>query len=264
MAPPIIALLTDFGETDYFVPSMKGVIAGINPEVRIMDITHQIPPHNVQAGAFILNAVFRYFPADTIFLAVVDPGVGTSRRILLAQFEGYSFVAPDNGILTYALERTEYPEVREITADHYFISQTGRTFEGRDKMAPIAAWITKNVEADKFGKLIEDYRRLPVEQAQMSGETITGKIVYQDKFGNLISNIPIQALQKLDPELKNLQVQSGEHNILLKDSYSAVDKGRLLALAGSLGSLEIAVREGSAAEESGLRPGDTVFVKKTY
>ncbi len=262
MKPPVIALLTDFGEEDFFVPAMKGVIAGINPDAHIADITHQVPSHNIQAGAFILNAVFRYFPADTVFLAVVDPGVGTRRRILLAQLEGCSFVAPDNGLLSYVLDGAEHPEVRDVTAGHYFLPQTGRTFEGRDKMAPVAAWVSKDVDGDKFGGMIDDFHCFPVDRPRINGDSVTGKVVYQDKFGNLITNIAANDLQALAPDPESLRIRSAGRDFPFVESYGAVDKGCLLALTGSLGSLEIAVREGSAAQETGLKPGDPVSVEK--
>jgi S-adenosyl-L-methionine hydrolase (adenosine-forming) len=264
MTPPIIAILTDFGEKDFFVPSMKGVIKGINPDVHIVDISHQVPSYDIQAGAFVLNAVFPYFPAGTVFLSVVDPGVGTPRRILLAQFEGYSFVAPDNGILSYVLAESDYPEVRHVTARHYFLPQTGQTFEGRDIMAPVAAWVSKNMDGNKFGELIDDFTRFPYEQARISEESLAGRIVYQDKFGNLISNISAEALHALAPNHENLIIRSSNHEIPLVESYRSVEKGRLLALTGSLGSIEIAVREGSAAEETGLKPGDSVVIRKKF
>lgn len=264
MAPPIIAILSDFGEKDFFVPSMKGVITGINPDAHILDISHQVPSYNIHAGAFVLNAVYRYFPSGTVFLVVVDPGVGSSRRILLAQFQGYSFVAPDNGILSYVLSEAEFPEIRHVTSDHYFLPQTGRTFEGRDIMAPVAAWISKDVDGDKFGELIDDFNRFPLERARISEGSLTGRIMYQDKFGNLISNISAEALQTVDPDFERLQIRASDRDIQLVESYSSVEKGRLLALIGSLGSLEIAVREGSAAEETGLKPGDSVVVEKKF
>lgn len=264
MTPPIIAMLTDFGEKDFFVPSMKGVIKGINPDAHIIDISHQVPSHNIQAGAFVLNAAFRYFPAGTVFLAVVDPGVGSSRRILLAQFEGYSFVAPDNGLLSYVLAEAEHQEVRHVTAGHYFLPQTGRTFEGRDKMAPVASWVSKNVDGDKFGELIDGFNRFSFDRARISDESITGRIIYQDKFGNLISNISEKAMLTLSSSLDNLRLRASGRDIPFVESYNSVEKGRLLALTGSLGSLEIAVREGSAAEETGLEPGDSVVVEKKF
>ncbi len=255
-------MLTDFGDRDFFVPSMKGVIKGINPDADIMDITHHIPAFDIRAGAFVLNAVFRYCPAGTIFLAVVDPGVGSSRRILLAQFEGYSFVAPDNGMLTYVLAGVQYPEVRHVTSSHYFHPETGCTFEGRDKMSPVAGWVSKNVDGTKFGELVDDFVRFPFERTRINGKSVSGQIIYQDKFGNLISNISEKVLQSLSPEPENLCLRVSSHSIPMVESYSSAEKGGLLALIGSLGSLEIAVREGSAADETGIKPGDTVIVEK--
>lgn len=263
MSEAIIALLTDFGDDDYFVASMKGVIAGINPGVRLIDITHQVPSFQVETAAFILRAAFTYFPKGTIFVTVVDPGVGTARKILLAKCMDYYFIAPDNGVLSlvFADETPEF--IRELSNAEYFLLESSPTFEGRDKMAPAAAWLSTGVECENFGPECASYIRMKVQKPQKRRKKIYGHILYIDKFGNLITNIPESMLKDFmqdEQKIEAIFVASGQE-IPFKESYGSVEKGELLSLPGSLGLLEIAVREGSAQEILGLKKGDPVCIQ---
>jgi S-adenosylmethionine hydrolase len=261
MEYPLIALVTDFGEEDFFVGSIKGVIARINPSLRVQDITHLVPSFDILAGSFILYAACRYYPSGTIFLVVVDPGVGSSRRILLAETDEYIFIAPDNGVLGLVLESQKIRRMFEVTNSRYFLPSPKTTFDGRDKMAPVAAWVSKGEALSAFGNEISGYERIRLQEARIEKGGILGQILYADKFGNLITNIPVGRmlrLKELDEEKKLSCRVKGRRIHRFERSYSFVEKGELLFLPGSLDLIEIAVREGSAQEILGAAPGDGV------
>ncbi len=263
MKTPVIALLTDFGEEDFFVGSLKGVIATVNPSVPVVDITHHVPSFDVPAGGFILYAAYRYYPSGTIFLAVVDPGVGTARKILLVETEDYMFVAPDNGLLGLALEAESLKALIDIKNTKYFLPVPSSTFEGRDKMAPAAAWLSKGIAPSEFGPPVSDYVRMDVQKPQVENEEISGQILYVDKFGNCITNIPAEEVRRIQGGTKERRMacRVGKRELTrFEPSYSFVDKGELFVLPGSLGLIEIAVREGSAQERLAIHPGDPVRI----
>lgn len=263
MEHPVIALITDFGDEDFFVGSLKGVITTINPAAKIIDITHHIPSFSVFAGSFVLYAAFEYFPARTIFLSVVDPGVGSRRPILLVQTEDYFFVAPDNGILTLVLEKSRPLLIRHVTHRKYFLSPSSQTFEARDRMAPVAGWISKGVPPQNFGPPAKDIERLAVHPPRKQKGRIIGTILYVDKFGNLITNIPGKMVMTRAPGRSPGRVALDVHETRItscKACYSGVPAGKLLFLTGSLGLIEIAAREGSAAEIIGAEPGEDVII----
>ncbi len=255
--------MTDFGEDDFFVASLKGVIAKINPPARIIDITHRLPSFDIKAGSFILFSSYKYFPARTIFLVVVDPGVGTSRKILLAETDNYFFIAPDNGVLSLVLEEEGIRQLREVTNQNYFLPEQSRTFEGRDKMAPAAAWLSRGISCEEFGPEANSYEKYNTEKPQIKRDEIIGHILYIDKFGNLITNIP-------EGMLKFLQKKTGKKKLSLsiedmeitsfEQSYSSVKKGELIFLVGSVGLIEIAAKESSAAQRLKIKNGDEVKI----
>lgn len=273
MDRPVIGLLTDFGDEDFFVASLKGVIAQINPAAHVIDITHHVPSFNVLSGSFMLYAAYRYFPSQTIFLAVVDPGVGSSRKILCVETDRYFFIGPDNGILSMALDKETILQVREVTEKEYFLPHLTSTFEARDKMAPVAAWLSKGTPCEKFGPEIVTYSQFNVRKPKGEGDNLVGRIVHIDKFGNMITNIPAEMLlEKLEgrnsqslrlrlmggaqvdtPELKSL-------DIIHRKNYAEAEKGEVCCLRGSLGFLEIAIREGSAAEWLKVNVGDGIVL----
>lgn len=264
MFRPLIALLTDFGTRDYFVASLKGVILSINPEASIVDLTHEIPDYNLMAAAVVLWACYKFFPAGTIFLSVVDPQVGTERRIILAQTEKHSFIAPDNGLLSLVIDDEE-AELYEIKNKKYFLTEGRSTFEARDKMAPACAWLSLGLPVSELGRPISSAEKIALPKPKMKGKEIEGQIVYQDKFGNLFTNLN----QKLIAEFlnknsgDNLTLMAGKKKITeLASTYSQGSSDKPFFLINSLGLLEIAVYQGSAAEQLGLGPGDTVVLKK--
>src|SRR5438132_166772 len=189
MSRPVIALLTDFGTRDHYVGTMKGVALGICSDATLVDITHEVPPHDVLAGALELAASYRFFPSGTIFLVVVDPGVGSLRRALAADAGEYRFVAPDNGVLSVALDETPARRVVELTERRYARPTVSRTFEGRDRFAPAAAWLAKGIELSALGRQAGSVRRIDVPQPHIEGDRITGEVLRVDRFGNLITNI---------------------------------------------------------------------------
>src|SRR6266545_5501656 len=177
MARPVIALLTDFGSRDHYAGTMKGVILGICPDATMVDISHDLPPHDVVAGALELAASYKYFPAGTIFLVVVDPGVGSARRGIAADAGGYRFVAPDNGVLTLALKDPAPKRVVELTERRYTRPTVSRTFEGRDRFAPAAAWLGKGIDLAALGRPAGDIQRLAIPQPQVQADRIDGEVV---------------------------------------------------------------------------------------
>ncbi len=273
MDRPVIGVLTDFGDEDFFVPSLKGVISQINPEARIIDITHRVPSFSVISGSFLLYAAYRYFPEKTIFLAVVDPGVGSSRKIICVQTERYYFIGPDNGVLSMALDEETFTHVREVAEDEYFLPHPTSTFEARDKMAPVAAWLSKGIPCEKFGPKIVSYKRLDVRKPKGEGNNLIGAILHIDKFGNLITNVPAEMLaqkrQGSDSRLLRLRLVRGSKiespepiglDVIFRKTYGEAQKGEALCLSGSLGLVEIAIREGSASEWLKARVGDGIIL----
>jgi S-adenosylmethionine hydrolase len=258
-----IALLTDFSEKDFFVPSLKAVIAGINPEARTIDITHEVPSFDIRAASFILFSCYAFFPEGTVFLAVVDPGVASGRAILLAETRRYFFIAPDNGLLTLPIKNEEIISLRNVTRSRFWLTEGTTTFEARDRMAPVAAWLTHGVAPGEFGPEVKNYRRLRIRQPVRSGREIAGAILYQDKFGNLMTNIPASMLPRTGPSKTKagMVLQLGQKRIdRFVTSYAEVKDDRPLFLVNSQGLIEIAAREGSAAAALGAKPGDPVRI----
>src|SRR3954468_18291179 len=187
--PPVIALLSDFGLRDHYVGAMKGVMLGITPDAVLVDLTHDIPPHDIHQGSHQLAAACGYFPPETVFLAVVDPGVGSARRALAVQAGGYHFVAPDNGLLTAALAGRPPARTVEITAPQYARPAISRTFEGRDRFGPAAAWLARGTAIEALGPPVADYLRLDIPAPSASGSRLTGVVLFVDRFGNAVTNI---------------------------------------------------------------------------
>jgi len=257
MPKPLITLTTDFGLADHFVGTMKGVILGIAPGAQIVDISHDVQPFEVTDGAFTIAQAWRYFPKRTVHVIVVDPGVGSTRRPLLAEAAGQFFIAPDNGVLSMVLAR-EKAKVRHITADRYFLKPLSRTFHGRDVFAPVGAHLAAGVPAARFGKLIEDYLRLALEQPTRSGKrTWTGSILKVDRFGNLITNLHID-------DFPNVQTHAFALNVGLQTvtrlalTFTECQPGELFAVVGSSGYLEVATNQGSASKVLGCGAGSPV------
>src|SRR5271167_3948481 len=190
---PIITLTTDFGTNDHFVGAMKGVIVDIAPDAQIVDISHAVQAFDVLDGALAISQAYSYFPNGTIHMGVVDPGVGTTRRPILASSDGYHFVAPDNGVLSLVYAREERIHVRHITSEHYFLQPVSNTFHARDIFAPVAAWLTKEVDSQKFGDEVEEYVRFSAPKPKaVDGNRLRGVVLKVDRFGNIVTNITAQ------------------------------------------------------------------------
>lgn len=260
MARPLIALLTDFGLRDHYAGTMKGVVLGVCPDVTFVDISHDIPPHDVLAGALELAAAYRYFPSGTIFLAVVDPGVGSTRRGIAADTGDFRFVAPDNGVLSVVLDQTKPKAVVELTDRRYARPTISRTFEGRDRFAPAAAWLAKGLALTALGRPAGSLVHLQVPTPRTTAEGVEGEVLRVDRFGNLITNIDQPILEKLGG---SIAVDIGSHHIpRIVSTYADVAAGDPCALIGSSDHLEIAVNGGSAAGALGLGRGAAVHVRR--
>ncbi len=260
----LITLLTDFGDRDYFVGSMKGVILTINPQATIVDLSHQIAPHAIEEAAYLLRSCYTSFPEGTIHVAVVDPGVGTARRPLLVTTPRHFFLAPDNGILSYVVDEENQIEGREITNRQFRLESAGRTFDGRDLFAPAAAWLTKNHPPSAFGPVVHDVRTFPISKPRWESGTLVGDIVYVDRFGNLISNFTPVHLKELQEVTKRSSpfIRIAGHRIdALVGSYSEGDRETPGALINSNGHLEIFLKEGHASAE--LKVGRGEFITLT-
>ncbi len=189
MARPTIALLTDFGHADHYAGTLKGVLLSLCPDATLVDITHDIPPHDVLTAALELAACYRYFPPATIFLVVVDPGVGSARRGLVAEAGDYRFVAPDNGVLSLVFQDARPRKVVDLTERRYARPTVSKTFEGRDRFAPAAGWLAKGIELTAMGRPVSHWHVLPVPQPEVSGQRMAGQVLRVDRFGNLVTNI---------------------------------------------------------------------------
>lgn len=259
----VITLLTDFGDRDYFVASMKGVILGINPQARIVDLSHGIAPHQIDEAAYLLKAAYKYFPDGTVHVAVVDPGVGSLRRPLLVTTSRHFFVAPDNGLLSYIYQEESGIEVRQIENRQYRLDSEGATFDGRDLFAPAAAWLTKGQQPGSYGKLIRDYVKLPLAEPEWQGSVLSGRIVYVDRFGNLISNLTPFHIKEVQGKTRrsDVSIRLGDVTINgLVRSYSQGDPAVPHALINSNGRVEIFIKEGSAADRLKLGRGEKIEV----
>ncbi len=189
MARPVVAFLSDFGTRDHYAGTLKAVVLSVCPDATLVDIGHEIPAHDVLAGALELAACYRYFPAGTIFLVVVDPGVGSSRRGIAADCGDYKFVAPDNGVLSAVFRESPPKKVVELTERKYARPTVSRTFEGRDRFAPAAGWLAKGIALVSLGRSIANFQTIDLPQPVVAAREITGEVVRVDRFGNLITNI---------------------------------------------------------------------------
>lgn len=247
----LITLLTDFGNQDSFVASMKGVVLTINPQASIVDLSHHVPPHSVEEAAYLLKSCYRYFPEGTVHVAVVDPGVGSARRPLLVTTARYYFIGPDNGLFSQILKDEDEVEVREIQNRQYRLESVGHTFDGRDLFAPSAAWLAKGTPPSSFGQIIHDPVMLSIVQPSRQGNRLVGRIEHVDRFGNLISNLTLQHLEDVHSVTKHRQLSvriGGQIIEGLVVNYSEGMADQPSALINSDGRLEIFVKEASASD----------------
>jgi len=257
----LITLLTDFGLKDAYVGTMKGVVVGLAPEARVVDICHEVPPQDIRGGGLLWAQAVPYFPPGSIHVAVVDPGVGSRRKIVAVEARGSIFLAPDNGILGYVLKRREVRRAVEVKRSKHFLHPVSATFHGRDIFAPVAARLACGLPLDALGPVYRGYRleKLPsthLRRRTLGGTKLTethGQVVHIDAFGNAVTNLrPRQA-----SALRELKAGSVRLPRLVR-TYSQVKAGEALVLVGSSGYLEIAVNRGRAAEALGLTVGERV------
>jgi S-adenosylmethionine hydrolase len=260
---PIITLTTDFGLNDHFVGTIKGVILNISPEIEIVDISHSVQAFDVLDGALTIAQAYSYFPSGTVHMVVVDPGVGTARRPILVTSDRHHFVAPDNGVLSMVYAREERLHIRHVTAEHYSLQPISNTFHARDIFAPVAAWLAKGVDPEKFGDEISDFVRFnPPKPKSANGNTLRGVILKVDRFGNLVTNItPQDAPMLFGAAPVPFKVVVGKHEITsILPNYSEGSPGEVFGILGSMGYLEIAANRGSAAKIIGSGKGSEVTI----
>ena len=262
MARPTVALLSDFGTRDHYAGALKAVVLSVCPDATLVDIGHEIPPHDVLAGALELAACYRYFPIGTIFLVVVDPGVGSSRRGIAADTGDYKFVAPDNGVLSAVFAETPPKRVVELTERKYARPTVSRTFEGRDRFAPAAGWLAKGINLVWLGKSVADYQTLDLPRLAVAPGRVTGEVVRVDRFGNLITNIDRRTFETLAGGAA-VAIRVGTREVgRLVATYADAPAGELCALFGGTDHLEVAVNAGDAAAALGLTRGAVVTVQR--
>ena len=261
MNSPVITLLSDFGLQDEYVAVMKGVILAIRPDARLIDITHLIAPQDVSSAAFVLHASYECFPKGSIHLAVVDPGVGTERKPVAVRLGPSFFVGPDNGLFSLVLKGKTGWEARRLQDARYWRNPVSSTFHGRDIFAPVAAHLAAGVRFEKLGGVC-DLVSPPWGEPVVEKNRVGGVVIHVDRFGNAITNVSIEVLEKTAPA-GQWEVLAGDSRVSIGGTYATVEPGEALALAGSTGFMEIAVNRGSAASELALGPGSAVlFVKR--
>jgi S-adenosylmethionine hydrolase len=258
---PTIALLTDFGTRDWFVGTMKGVIAGIAPAASIIDITHEVAPQSVREGAFALVASYRYFPASTVFCVVVDPGVGSEREAIVASDGRYFFVAPNNGVLSFVKRRAARWRAYKIEGERFVLPGASATFHGRDIFAPAAAHLALNRRPQLFGPALRDFVSIRFPEPAIQRGAVRGKIIYIDRFGNVVTNILAGDLRRAGIAEARLITVGRKQIFGIHTTYADVARGKPLAYWGSSEYLEIAVRDGSAARFFAAREGTSVEVR---
>jgi len=256
MPPPTLTLTTDFGLADHYAGVMKGVILGICPKARIVDISHEVTPYAIAEGGYLIAQSYRYFPRGTVHVVVVDPGVGSERRAIVAEAAGQMFVAPDNGVLSMVLAREKH-RVRAIENDRYFFHPVSRTFHGRDIFAPVAAHLASGVRPARVGKTVADAVRAEFAAARASGKgTWRGTVLHVDRFGNIVTNFASEEFPVVS------QVAVGRLTARrVVESYDEADSGEAVVIAGSSGYLEISIKQASAARKAGCRVGDACRIR---
>jgi S-adenosylmethionine hydrolase len=277
-AVPVITLTTDFGLVDAYVGTMKGVMLGIAPDARPVDITHQIAPQDVRQTAYVLYTVYRFFPPHTVHLVVVDPGVGSARRAIALRTPRGSFVGPDNGVFSYVMAEQPLIAAVELADARYRRVRVSQTFHGRDIFAPAAAHLAAGVPIDQFGPPVPDPVTLPLPHLQASPGVVEGEVLHIDHFGNVITSVGrlVWEAEKLtlkpafrETGAQEVHFRADEASITtegheiqgVRRTYAQVEPGDTLALVGSTGHLEISVREGSGARKLGLQMGDPVELR---
>lgn len=255
-------MLSDFGTRDHYAGVMKGVVLSICPDAVLVDISHDLPVHDIPFAARELAATYKYFPSGTIFLVVVDPGVGSARRGVAADVGEWRFVAPDNGVLTGVFQEAPPKKVVELTERRYARPTVSRTFEGRDRFAPAAAWLAKGIQLPALGRVVSDYVQVDLAQAVLDGNQVRGAVVRIDRFGNVVTNIERRVCEKLSGH-EGLHISVAGRSIdRVVSTFSDIAVGEVCALFGSTDHLECAAQAASAADVLGVNVGATVSVRR--
>jgi S-adenosylmethionine hydrolase len=258
MRTPVISLLTDFGSADHYVAAMKGVMLDICPKVQLVDISHEIARYGIAEAGYTLAQAWRSFPAGTVHLVVVDPGVGGPRRPILAEAGGHCFVAPDNGVLSSALTGAAGIRVREITASRYFRKPLSQTFHGRDIFAPVAAHLASGMVPGRFGKVVTDWVRLDAAlPRRVTARKWAGEVLKIDRFGNIITNLDGETWERAVKGPFEVKVGTGTVS-RLASYYAGGGHGAPFLIRGSAGYIEVSINKGSAAEVLGAKVGSIV------
>jgi S-adenosyl-L-methionine hydrolase (adenosine-forming) len=241
---------------------MKGVILSINPDGRVVDLTHGIPAGDIRAGAFALMAGYKFFPAGTIHVAVIDPGVGSARAAIVVETHQYIFIGPDNGVLSFTLKNETIRTVRRIENHALFAGPLSRTFHGRDLFAPVAAHLSTGVPLGKVGPKVSSFVELDFPSVAIRENGMSGEVIYIDAFGNALTNIPESLRRDIPALLHNLTVMLPSRRMVpVRDCYQSVPKGKAVAVFGSTGFLEIAVNGGTAARSLRLKIGSRIWIR---
>lgn len=257
----MISLISDFGEKDGWVGTMKGVILGINPEARIVDISHRVTPGDILEASLILQASFPFFPRRTVHLCVVDPGVGSKRRALVVATPSHEFVGPDNGLFTPIYEREDYKALEIINRGLFYSPQPSQTFHGRDIFAPVAAHLSLGLAVEKVGPQIEDVVKVDLPSPLVGSKEIRGEVIYIDRFGNLTTNIAKELFER-KVRANPFELRTGKRVLTgLSRSYTDVAKGKLLAHWGSWGYLELSINQGSAQKLLSATKGTKLTIR---
>jgi S-adenosyl-L-methionine hydrolase (adenosine-forming) len=283
----IVTFTTDFGQREHYVGAMKGVVLSVNPAAQLIDISNDVSSYDLLDGALTIAEACSYYPTNTVHLVVVDPGVGTTRRPIIAVSGKHKFVAPDNGVLSLVMDREEHVTVYHIDAEHYFLHPVSNTFHGRDIFAPVAGYLSKGVEPAKLGVEIEDYVRFAVPKPKASATGVTGVVLRVDKFGNLVTNITAteapglfaagapkqEAVAEEDAEpgeavaaggdaVENFRLRVGKGEVrTLRKAFAEGEAGEAFAIVGSMGYLEIAANRASASQLLSAARGSEVVVE---
>jgi S-adenosylmethionine hydrolase len=253
----IVTLCTDFGTQDAYVGIMKGVMLSVNRDLRFVDLSHDVPPQSIRIGALLLRNAVEYFPPGTVHLAVVDPGVGSDRHPIVAVTDRAFLVGPDNGLLHPAALALGLREVHRLERQELFRRPVSQTFHGRDVFAPVAAHLASGVSPRQVGTALDTLRPLAIPEPRLSGGGVEGEILHVDRFGNLITNIGMRELHAFPADAVSVTIGSVSIDRLVP-SYASVPQGAPLLIISSWGLLEIAVREGNAAERFGAAAGASV------
>jgi S-adenosylmethionine hydrolase len=260
MAEPLVTLTTDFGQGSSYVAALKGVLLGVNPQARLVDLAHNIPAQDLRYTAFFLRAAVPYFPPGTLHVVVVDPGVGTARAILYAEVGGQRLLVPDNGCWTTLAADRDLERVIRLTEPRYWRPEVSATFHGRDIFAPVAGHLSLGLDPCLLGPAVTDWVRLDLPAPTLGDDALVGEVAFVDPFGNLLTNIPAEALARFAGRPVEVRVGAAAVTRRVR-SYGEVEPGTLVCLVSSMGTLEVAVSHGSAAARLGAGVGTHVEVR---